>query len=235
MTDESRSELKTCLETIGDSISYVQFCEKCESWLNSCGDFDSGRRISELSRLPARFVSSVEERAELEKRKRLIIQILDCRHDQARDSVPGENVEDLLEKFATFVQLLNRPAHKKSTFAANPVVLKNEYDLQHLLYAYLRPVYTNLRPEHTLDDGYLAVRADFSVENETIIETKFTRDGMTEAKLAEEIAADSLRYPAAHIIFLIADPARIIADPEQFRRNYERKVPQKMIRILILS
>ena len=128
MTDESRSELKTCLETIGDSISYVQFCEKCESWLNSCGDFDSGRRISELSRLPARFVSSVEERAELEKRKRLIIQILDCRHDQARDSVPGENVEDLLEKFATFVQLLNRPAHKKSTFAANPVVLKNELD-----------------------------------------------------------------------------------------------------------
>ena len=56
----------------------------------------------------------------------------------------------------------------------------NEYDLQHLLYAVLKPLYPGIRKEVALDSGIGMVRADIEIpELEMILEVKYTRESMT--------------------------------------------------------
>ena len=68
--------------------------------------------------------------------------------------------------------------------------IENEYDVQHLLFAYLKPLYPMARTEVNQDTGYATVRTDISLDSETVIEVKCTRPSMQLGKLKEEIAAD---------------------------------------------
>ena len=66
--------------------------------------------------------------------------------------------------------------------------IENEYDLQHLLFAALKPLCLDARKEVTEDSGVGAVRSDIKIPSvNTVIEAKCTRNTMNLKKLTEEI------------------------------------------------
>ena len=60
-----------------------------------------------------------------------------------------------------------------------------------------------------------------------IIETKCTRDSMSERQLTEELGADSFHYPADNICFFIWDRSKIIKNPEAFKKAFEENPSEK--------
>jgi hypothetical protein len=58
--------------------------------------------------------------------------------------------------------------------------IKNEYDLQHFMYAVLKPLYPDIRKEVSEDSGVGTVRADLKIPClEVSIEAKCTRENMS--------------------------------------------------------
>lgn len=139
-------------------------------------------------------------------------------------------VLDFLESF------LERPPHKRGSIQKEQLSglkIQNEYDVQHLLYAYLKPLYPLARAEVSEDTGYGTVRTDIFLDSEHVIEVKCTRNSMKLKKLTEEIEADMVHYSAEHIYFFIYDKEKIIENPQLFRNTYENKVKGKRIHIVI--
>ena len=88
--------------------------------------------------------------------------------------------------------------------------LKNEYDLQHLLYAVIKPLCPDARREVNDDSGVGTVRSDIKILSlNTIIEAKCTRTSTNLKKLTEEIEADIVHYKADYIFFYIYDKEKL--------------------------
>lgn len=80
--------------------------------------------------------------------------------------------------------------------------IKNEYDLQHFMYAVLKPLYPDIRKEVSEDSGVGTVRADLKIPCLKVsIEAKCTRENMSLKKLTEEIEADIVHYKDSNIVF----------------------------------
>ena len=143
----------------------------------------------------------------------------------------------VLENYYLFLEsLLERPPHKRAGIQKehlSGLKIQNEYDIQHLLYAYLKPLYPMARTEVSEDTGYGTVRTDIFLDSEHVIEVKCTRRSMPEKKLIEEMEADMVHYHAKHIYFFIYDKEKIIENPQLFRNIYENKVKEKQIHIVI--
>ena len=143
----------------------------------------------------------------------------------------------VLDNYYLFLEsLLERSPHKRGSIQKEQLSglkIQNEYDVQHLLYAYLQPLYPLARAEVSEDTGYGTVRTDIFLDSEHVIEVKCTRNSMKLKKLTEEIEADMVHYNAEHIYFFIYDKEKIIENPRLFRNTYENKVKGKQIHIVI--
>ncbi len=143
----------------------------------------------------------------------------------------------ILDNYYLFLEaLLERPPHRRGGIQKehlSGLKIQNEYDVQHLLYAYLKPLYPLARAEASEDTGYGTVRADILLDSEHVIEVKCTRSSMPQKKLIEELEADMVHYHAEHIYFFIYDKEKIIQNPQLFRNIYENKVKGKQIHIVI--
>ena len=143
----------------------------------------------------------------------------------------------VLDNYYLFLEsLLERPPHKRGGIQKeqlSALKIQNEYDVQHLLYAYLKPLYPLARAEVSEDTGYGTVRTDIFLDSEHVIEIKCTRNSMKLKKLTEEIEADMVHYSAEHIYFFIYDKEKIIENPQLFRNTYENKVKGKQIHMVI--
>ena len=115
-------------------------------------------------------------------------------------------IEDVLENFYMFLEALKeRNPHKNAGIKKeilDKINIENEYDIQFLLYAYLRPLYKGIRQEVSQDTGNETVRADLLIGENVCIEVKYSRKKMTEKKLSEEIKADMVHYNQHDIFFL---------------------------------
>lgn len=144
---------------------------------------------------------------------------------------------NVLENYYLFLEnLLERQPHGKGGIQKEqlePLRIKNEYDVQHFLYAYLKPLYPMARMEVNEDTGYGIVRTDILLDSDQIIEVKCTRKGMSLKKLVEEIEADMVHYSAKNIYFFIYDKEKIIRDPFNFKKTYEEKMEGKQIHVII--
>lgn len=147
------------------------------------------------------------------------------------------NLANILENYYFFIEaLLEREPDKRGGIKKeklNGIKIENEYDVQFLLYAYLKPIYPMARAEVNDDTGYSTVRADIELDSNNVIEVKCTRDNMQRKKLVEEIEADMIHYNYANIYFFIYDKSKIIDNPSNFKSTYERKVNDKNIHIII--
>ncbi len=152
---------------------------------------------------------------------------------------PTERINDLqeiLDHFDLFLECLIQ--HKPNAKASIADVIcqlriENEYDLQHILYAFLKPIYHAERAEVNEDMGCGTVRSDILIDQNNIIETKCTRTSMSEKRLREEISADITQYTAQNIYFYIYDKEKIIDNPQAFKQAYETITKEKNIYITI--
>lgn len=147
-------------------------------------------------------------------------------------------LQEILEKFDLFMEaFFEKEPHGKAGIdkrAMRSLEIKNEYDVQHILYALLKPLFPEARTEVPEDTGFSMVRTDIWIkELSAVIEIKCSRDSMSIKKLTEEIAADMVHYQAEHIFFFLYDKNKIIDNPYAFRSTYQRVMDGKDIRIII--
>lgn len=151
-------------------------------------------------------------------------------------------IERILENFYLYYRAMYKnPVHKKGTLAqetVGSVKIGNEYDLQRMLYSLLLPLFPTARQETAMDSGYGGMRADIYLkEYDVIIETKRTRETMSEKKLLEELGADAFYYQADTIFFFVYDPQDIIKNPAAMEKFFEKEKDRhgKNVRLLILQ
>lgn len=149
----------------------------------------------------------------------------------------NSEIAEILENFYLFLEnFLERPPHRKGIIKQEQLAcikIGNEYDVQHFLYAYLKPLYPLSRLEVSEDTGYGTVRTDILIDSENVIEIKCTRVSMSRKKLVEEIEADIVHYSASNIYFFIYDKEKLIDNPQVFKNRYESIVKEKNIFITI--
>ena len=183
---------------------------------------------------PINEYSDKETRNNLDAAAKRVIEYLE---EIMAGSPADDQLLTVLDNYYLFLESpLERPPHKRGSIQKeqlSELKIQNEYDVQHLLYAYLKPLYPLARAEVSEDTGYGTVRTDIFLDSEHVIEVKCTRNSMKLKKLTEEIEADMVHYNAEHIYFFIYDKEKIIENPRLFRNTYENKIKGKKIHIVI--
>lgn len=183
------------------------------------------------------FPNNYSEKDTKEKIEQAKKKILEYINEIMDTSLEDKRILSILENFYLFLEgLIEREPHKRAGIQKEQLgtlKIKNEYDIQHLLYAYIRPLYPMARAEVSEDTGYNTVRVDIALDMKNVIEVKCTRKGMVQKKLIEEIEADMVHYSAECIYFFIYDKEKIIENPLNFKNAYEKKVTNKQIHIII--
>lgn len=150
--------------------------------------------------------SEKDTKEKIEDAKKRVAEYLSGITDQRSDQ---KLLIQVLDNFYLFLEnLLEREPHKKGGIQKSQLEglkIKNEYDVQHLLYAYLKPLYPMARLEVNEDTGYGTVRSDILLDTEHMIEVKCTRKGME----------------------------KVIENPMNFKSTYEGRVRDKQINIII--
>lgn len=178
--------------------------------------------------------SEKDTKEKMEEAKRRVVEFLAAIMDNHADEILLVKV---LENYYLFLEnLLEREPHKKGSIQKEQLeclIIGNEYDVQYLLYAYLKPLYPMARIEVNEDTGYGTVRTDIWLDLDNVIEIKCTRKGMLLKKLIEEIEADMVHYSAKCIYFFIYDKEKIIENAFVFKKTYEEKLRDKQIHIIV--
>jgi len=145
-----------------------------------------------------------------------------------------------LKHFYSFLEAFREiKPHKKATLTAEDlqkITIQNEYDLQHLLYAGLKPLWQDTRTEVVEDTGYGSVRVDIVIDSiGAAIEAKCTRESMTVKDLTEQIAADIFHYKQKYLFIYIYDKEKIIRDKDSFESAYSRMTEEKQVFTIVLQ
>ncbi|WP_373214571.1 hypothetical protein [Ruminococcus sp. 5_1_39BFAA] len=190
--------------------------------------------LERIAYYPQNVYSDKETKENMETAKyRVISYIEDILRDDGKD---GQLLE-ILNNFYLFLEnLTERKPHKSGGIQQeqlDALKIKNEYDVQHLLYACIKLFYPMARAEVNEDTGYGTVRTDIFLDSEHVIEIKCTRKNMKLKKLTEEIEADMVHYGAENIYFFLYDKEKIIENPMVFKKNYEEKIKGKKVHIII--
>ena len=176
---------------------------------------------------------------ELKKYKDRIEKYIRLLQNCNKENESNKLLLQILKNFDMFLhEFFRGKPHGKSSIDMDGLKkfqINNEYDLQYILYSYLKPIYPLCRMEVPEDTGYETVRTDIYINQGTVLETKCSRPSMSQKKLIEEIEADITHYGASNIFFYIYDKEKIIDNPELFKKIYENKIYEKNIYIEILQ
>lgn len=208
-------ELRLYMKDVQMDSSYLMELEKRAYYLpNDYSVQDTKKKMEEAKERVIRYINTI-----------------------MKNDVENGQLLSILENYYLFLEsLLERVPHKKGGIQKEQLEclkIKNEYDIQYLLYAYLKPLYPMARTEVNEDTGYHTVRTDIYLDSKNTIEIKCTRNGMSLKKLVEEIEADMVHYKAQNIYFFLYDKEKIIENPINFKKTYEEKVKDKKIHIII--
>jgi hypothetical protein len=135
-----------------------------------------------------------------------------------------EIVDEILQGFHAGAQhLRSRPRSEKKT-AIGLYVIKDEYDVQDLLYAMLKPILPDLTYEDPVSKkGGRAGRVDLkSKQLRLIIEIKYCYEGKTNsAKISEDLMKGVELYgpDCDNLRFFIYDPSASLHDAENLARD----------------
>lgn len=178
--------------------------------------------------------SEKDTRTNMEEAKNRVIAYIE---EMMQIDTEDNSLTGILENFYLFIEnLIEREPHKRAGIRHEQLAclkIKNEYDVQHLLYAFLKPLYPMARTEVNEDTGYSVVRTDIFLDTDHVIEIKYTRETTKLKKLIEEIEADMIHYHAKNIYFFLYDKAKIIENPLVFKQTYVDRVKDKQIHIII--
>lgn len=207
-----------------------ELCEKYEAWKAEVLRYAADNNLSvEQYRILLHTVStpyeSIEEKVE---KYRVCIKktILYLRKEEGKKQ-EADTLEILVKNFGLYLQNMfltvpeNRSTLKKEVL--EQIVLNNEYDVQHTMYAVIKALYPSARREVNQDIGYGTDRYDIMVEEaDTVIEIKCTRKDHSENKLFRELGEDAFFYQCSKLIIYVYDKQHVIHDVDNFIKALER-------------
>jgi len=140
-------------------------------------------------------------------------EFIEEREKTERIGMPAERLSRLLGRFHTVVRQLRARYDGRETIS-----VKDEYDVQDLLHALLKIEFDDVRPEEwTPSYAGKSARMDFLLKNEQIVvETKMTRQGLSDKKIGDQLIVDVARYrehPDCNTLVCF------VYDPEGYIRN----------------
>ncbi len=149
-----------------------------------------------------------------------------------------EYLDKYLRNFYMFLEAFTEGTpDKRATLTENrlhQITVGNEYDLQYLLQAVLKPLYPDIRKETAEDSGVGMVRGDLKIQSlDLLLEVKCTRKSMSLKKLTEEIEADIVHYQEKYIFFYIFDKEKIIKEKQNFENRFNHMFDKKNVRAII--
>jgi len=138
------------------------------------------------------------------------------------------SVEDLLMIILRGLRRAMHPlTHRRK--GAQQLVFSNEYDVQDLLHAMLRPWISDIRPEEfTPSYAGSSTRMDFLLPaHDLVIELKFVRDRSHAKRIGDELIIDIEHYQAhpkcGTLWCVIYDPDHLLTNAEGLRTDLEGK------------
>ena len=118
--------------------------------------------------------------------------------------------------------------------------IKDEYDVQDLMYAILRLHFTDVRKEEvTPSNAGSSARMDFLLKSEQIvIETKMTRASLKAKKVGEELMVDIGRYKVhpdcKYLLCFVYDPEKFIDNPPGLENDLSGQRDKLTVKVLIV-
>ena len=138
-------------------------------------------------------------------------------------SISIQTLYNILERFNDIVKQLRKRYDNRPTLD-----VIDEYDVQDLLHCLLKIFYDDIRKEEwTPSYAGKCSRQDFLIKKEKcVIETKKTRQGLTEKELGDELIIDISRYKihpdCLSLVCFIYDPDGRISNPIGFIDDLEK-------------
>lgn len=143
-------------------------------------------------------------------------------------------VELICKRFHTIACLFRSRGRNRP-----PLEINDEYDVQYLLHALLRLTFSDIRSEEwTPSHAGASKRMDFLLKQEQIvIETKMTREGLDTKKLTEELVID-MAYYKTHpdckiLICFVYDPSNRIVNPLALQKDLSRQNKDLQVKVLV--
>ena len=178
----------------------LELCEKYEDWKAEVLRYAADNHLSvEQYRMSLHDVNTPYESKEekIEKYHVCIKKtILYLQKEEERKKQEIDALETIVKNFGLYLQNMfsavpeNRATLKKEVL--EQIVLNNEYDVQHTMYAVIKALYPSARREVNQDIGYGTDRYDIIIEEiDTVIEIKCTRKDNSENKLFRELGEDA--------------------------------------------
>jgi hypothetical protein len=140
--------------------------------------------------------------------------------------VNPRSVEDLLEVLVKGLRRAMHPlTHRRK--GAQPLTFANEYDVQDLLHALLRPWVADIRPEEfTPSYAGSSTRMDFLLPAyRVVIETKIVRDRAHGKRVGEKLIVDIDHYSkhtdCGTLWCVVYDPDHLVQNAEGLKRDLE--------------
>ena len=140
--------------------------------------------------------------------------------------VNPRSVEDLLEVLVKGLRRAMHPlTHRRK--GAQPLTFANEYDVQDLLHALLRPWVADIRPEEfTPSYAGSSTRMDFLLPaHGLVIETKVVRERAHAKRIGDELIVDIehyWRHPSCQKLWcVIYDPDHLITNAEGMKSDLQ--------------
>ena len=170
---------------------------------------------------------SIQERLEL-------FPISDEHQKNIRGNIPIEIIEQITRRFHIFAMQLRKRYDNRPTLDVS-----DEYDVQDLVHAILRIYFNDIRPEEwTPSYAGGASRMDFLLKNEqTVVEVKKTRLGLTTRQIGDQLIEDIGRYQAHTdcqiLICFVYDPDGRIVNPDGIERDLSHKVNNLTVKVII--
>jgi REase_DpnII-MboI len=157
--------------------------------------------------------------------------------------VKPSKVEELLEIIIRGLRRAMHPlTHRRK--GAQPLSFANEYDVQDLLHAMLRPWISDIRPEeYTPSYAGSNTRMDFLIPAYSlVIETKLVRDRTHAKKIGDELIIDIEHYrghpDCMKLWCVVYDPENLITNAEGLRNDLEgahsTKDGEVVVRLFVL-
>jgi hypothetical protein len=147
-------------------------------------------------------------------------------HEASSAPVKPGKVEELLEITVRGLRRAMHPlTHRRKGF--QPLSFGNEYDVQDLLHALLRPWISDIRPEE-FTPGYAgtSTRMDFLLPaHALIIETKIVRDRAHAKRIGDELIIDIEHYrrhpDCKRLWCVVYDPDQLITNAQGLKDDLE--------------
>lgn len=162
---------------------------------------------------------------------------------RAQQPVKPAKVEELLDIVIKGLRRAMHPlTHRRK--GVQPLSFGNEYDVQDLLHALLRPWISDIRPEEfTPSYAGSSTRMDFLLPtHELVIETKIVRDRAHAKKVGDELIIDIEHYrkhPSCKSLWcVIYDPDQLITNAQGLKADLEgprtSKEGEVRVRVFVL-